>query len=93
VTIRENGCERSLCACSVSGGVESRRMVSSGMLNRVAIVRTDVSEELSASFIRVTEISEPGTTLVTASVVPRGYISQKTTFFIVASEKISNLTC
>jgi hypothetical protein len=38
-------------------------MVSSGMLRRVAVVRTDVSEELSASFIRVTRIGEPGTTL------------------------------
>jgi hypothetical protein len=58
-------------------------MVSSGMLRRVALVRTDVSEELSAS-IRVTTIGEVGTTLavtsnrlrsvrrwlVTASVVP-----------------------
>jgi hypothetical protein len=33
------------------------------MLRRVALVRTDVSEELSASFIRVTGIGEPGTTL------------------------------
>jgi hypothetical protein len=38
-------------------------MVSSEMLRRVALVRTDVSEELSASFIRVTRISELGTTL------------------------------
>jgi hypothetical protein len=40
------------------------------MLRRVALVITDVSEELSASFIRVTRIVELGTTLaVTASVV------------------------
>jgi hypothetical protein len=38
-------------------------MVSSGMLHHVALVRTDVSEELSASFIRVTRIVELGTTL------------------------------
>jgi hypothetical protein len=38
-------------------------MASSGMLRRVALVRTDVSEELSASFIRVTRIGELGTTL------------------------------
>jgi hypothetical protein len=55
------------------------------MLRRVALVRTDVSDELRASFIRVTRIGELGTTLavtskrflrsvrrllVTASVVP-----------------------
>jgi hypothetical protein len=38
-------------------------MVSSGMLRPVALVRTDVSEDLSASFIRVTRIDEIGTTL------------------------------
>jgi hypothetical protein len=32
----------------------NRRMVYSGMLRRVALVRTEVTEELSASFIRVT---------------------------------------
>jgi hypothetical protein len=38
-------------------------MSSSGMLRRVALVSTDFSEELSASFIRVTGIGELGTTL------------------------------
>jgi hypothetical protein len=33
------------------------------MLRCVALVRTDVSEELSASFIRVTRIGDLGTTL------------------------------
>jgi hypothetical protein len=42
-------------------------MVSSGMLRRVAIVRTDVSEESSASFIRVTRIGELGTTVAATS--------------------------
>jgi hypothetical protein len=37
-------------------------MLSSGMLRRVALVRTDVSKESSASFIRVTRIRELGTT-------------------------------
>jgi hypothetical protein len=42
-------------------------MPSSGMLHRVAFVRTDVSEEPSASFIRVTRIGELGTTLAADS--------------------------
>jgi hypothetical protein len=33
------------------------------MLSRVALVRTDVSEKLGTSFIRVTIIDETGTTL------------------------------
>jgi hypothetical protein len=33
------------------------------MLLRVALVRTDVSEKLSTSFIRVTRIGELGTTV------------------------------
>jgi hypothetical protein len=33
-------------------------MVSSGMLRHVTLVRTDVSEELSASFIKVTRTGE-----------------------------------
>jgi hypothetical protein len=38
-------------------------MMSSGMLRRVALVRTDVSEELITSFIRVTRIGELRTRL------------------------------
>jgi hypothetical protein len=42
-------------------------MASSGMLRRVALVGTDVSEKLSASFIRVIRIGELGTTLALTS--------------------------
>jgi hypothetical protein len=37
------------------------------MLRRAALVRTDVSEELSALIIRVTRIDEIGTTLAVTS--------------------------
>jgi hypothetical protein len=40
-------------------------MASYRMLRRVVLVRTDVSEELSASIIRVTRIGELGTLAVT----------------------------
>jgi hypothetical protein len=56
-------------------------MASSGMFRLVALIRTNVSEELSASFIRVTRIGEPGTLAVTinqrtcvANVVPGSQI-------------------
>jgi hypothetical protein len=42
----------------------------SGMLRSVALVRTDISEELSASIIRVTKIGELGTTLAVNVVRP-----------------------
>jgi hypothetical protein len=54
-------------------------MVSSGMLRRVVLVRTELSEERSASIIRVIRIGELGKTLqitkqathaVTANVIP-----------------------
>jgi hypothetical protein len=38
-------------------------MASSGMLRRMTVVRTEMSEELSAPFIRVTRIGELGRTL------------------------------
>jgi hypothetical protein len=41
--------------------------VSSVKLHRVALIITDVSEELSASFIRETRIGEPRTTLAVTS--------------------------
>jgi hypothetical protein len=76
------------------------RMATSGMLHRVALVRTGVSEELSASFIRVTSIGELGTTLATTSnrrTLRRGtnwvFISQKTTYFIVeGTSRVSSYT-
>jgi hypothetical protein len=42
-------------------------MVSSGLLRRVAHVRTDISEEPGASFIRVTKIGELVTTQAATS--------------------------
>jgi hypothetical protein len=39
------------------------------MLRRVALVRPDISEELSSSFIWVTRICELGTTLAVTMVV------------------------
>jgi hypothetical protein len=42
-------------------------MASSGMLRHVALVRTEVSKELSAPFIRVTRIGKLGTTLPVTS--------------------------
>jgi hypothetical protein len=42
-------------------------MVSSGLLRRVALVRTDVSEERITSIIRVERVSELGRTLAVAS--------------------------
>jgi hypothetical protein len=73
----------------------------------VALVRTDISEELSASFIRVTRIGELGTTLAVTSnrrtlrkkifrnvgsYKSHTVTSQKTPFFIATAVKTSNLT-
>jgi hypothetical protein len=58
------------------------------MLRRVALEKTDVSEELSASFIKVKRIGELGSTL--ALTEPHGITSLKTPFFIVTTVKTSN---
>jgi hypothetical protein len=79
-------------------------MVSSGMLRHVALVRTEVSEELSASFIRVTRIGVLGTTLavtilnsmcqllVTASGVPSSPILVTLMKEVLSSSETSVLT-
>jgi hypothetical protein len=61
------------------------KMLSSGMLHHVALVRTNVSDESIDSIIRVTRIGELGTTF---SYDPT---SQKMAFFIVTAVKTSNL--
>jgi hypothetical protein len=48
--------------CGTTPEQEDWRVVSPRMLCRVALVRTDVLEELSVSFIRVIRIGELGTT-------------------------------
>jgi hypothetical protein len=63
-------------------------MASSGMLHRVVLVRIDVSEELSVSFIRVTRIGE----LVTASVVPSSPILVTLMMEALSSSETSVLT-
>jgi hypothetical protein len=55
-------------------------MASCGMLRRVALVRNDVSKELSASIIRVTRIGELGKTLAVTS--NRRTLRRKTLFLV-----------
>jgi hypothetical protein len=68
------------------------RIASSGMLRRVALVRADVSEELSASFISVTRIGELRTTLVTTSVVLSSPILVTLMKVTLSSSEMSVLT-
>jgi hypothetical protein len=58
-------------------------MVSSEMLRRVTLVKTDVSEELSASIIRVTRIGKLGTMLAVTS--NRGTLRRNTLFVACVS--------
>jgi hypothetical protein len=59
-------------------------MASSGMFRRVALVRTDVTEELSSSIIRVTRTGKLGTLAVTSNRCTwrKNTTSQKTPFFM-----------
>jgi hypothetical protein len=65
------------------------RMASSGMLRRVALGITDVSEELSASFIRITRIGELGTTLAVTN-VNISFIDRSRYFFIEVATQLSS---
>jgi hypothetical protein len=75
-------------------------MVSSGMLRRGALVKINVSEERSASFIRVTRIVELGLVflrsvrrlLVTASVVPSSPILVTLMMEVLSSSETSVFT-
>jgi hypothetical protein len=61
-------------------------MSSSGMLRRVVLVRTDVSEEPSVSVIRVTRIPDDGglgSSETRFLQEAHGVTSQKTAFFIL----------
>jgi hypothetical protein len=58
-------------------------MASSGMLRRVVLVRTNVLEELSASFIRMTRIGELGTTLAASSPLGTTYKSKHMLYLVV----------
>jgi hypothetical protein len=71
------------------------------MLRRVALVRTDISEELSISIIKVTRIDELGTLavtsnrcwlLVTANVVPSSPILVTLMVETLSSSEMSVLT-
>jgi hypothetical protein len=69
-------------------------MASSAMLRRVALLRTDVLEDLSASIIRVTRIGELGTTLVvvTANVAPSSLSLVTLMMELLSSSETSVLT-
>jgi hypothetical protein len=70
-------------------------MPSSEMLGRVALVRTDFSEELSAHFIRVTRIVELRSVLrllIMAKVIPSSQIIVTLMIKVLRSSETSVLT-
>jgi hypothetical protein len=69
-------------------------MVSSGVLRRVALVRTDVSKEIRASIIRVTRIGERSERrlLLTSNVLPSSPILVTLIMEALSSSETSILT-
>jgi hypothetical protein len=67
VTVDEVGSRLQICSGCAHEIIRIRKMASSGLLCRVALVRTDISDELSASFIRETRIGELETKLALTS--------------------------
>jgi predicted hotdog family 3-hydroxylacyl-ACP dehydratase len=67
-------------------------MEPSGMLHHVALVRTDISKELSASFIRLVFLRSMRRLLVTASVVPSSQILVTLMKEALSSSEMSVLT-
>jgi hypothetical protein len=57
------------------------------MWRRVALVRTDVPEELSASIIRLTRIGELGTTELSSSIIRLTIIGELGTTLAVTSNR------
>jgi hypothetical protein len=68
-------------------------MASSGILRRVALVRSDVSVELNAFFIRVTRTVELGTTLAATIIDPSSPILVILMNEGLSSSETSVLTC
>jgi hypothetical protein len=62
----------------------------SGMLRRMALVQTEVSEELSASIIRVTRIGEVGKTLAVTN--NRRTLRRNTLYCYIRFEDFSAVT-
>jgi hypothetical protein len=64
-------------------------MPSSGMLYRVALVRADVLEELSASIIKVTRIGELGTLAITSN---RSMLQRNTQHWLLVTANVVTIS-
>jgi hypothetical protein len=65
-------------------------MASSGMLRRVALVGTDVSEELCASIIRVTKIGELGSKFAVSRLLVTANVASSPILVTLMKEALSS---